>query len=174
VTATPASGTAAANVRTDIATLLTALSRTDMDVSQLVLIMPPEMAMQIGLMVTSLGVLQFPNLGLSGGSLLGIPVVTSNCANISGSPASGRMIIAVVANEILLADEGGMSIDVSNQTALQLLDNPTNASTGGTVATAMVSMFQTHSLALRCTRFINWGVRRTGAVEYIKEAAYAA
>jgi hypothetical protein len=130
--------------------------------------------MQIGLMVTSLGVLQFPDIGLNGGSLLGIPVVTSNCANISGSPASGRMIIAAVANEIQLADEGGVAIDVSRETALQLLDNPTNASTSGTTATSMVSMFQTHSMALRCTRFINWAKRRTGCVEFIRDAAYVA
>jgi HK97 family phage major capsid protein/HK97 family phage prohead protease len=174
VTATAASGTNAAAVRTDIATMLTALSRTEMDVSQLVLIMAPETAMQIGLMVTSLGVLQFPDIGLNGGSLLGIPVVTSNCANISGSPASGRMIIAAVANEIQLADEGGVAIDVSRETALQLLDNPTNASTSGTTATSMVSMFQTHSMALRCTRFINWAKRRTGCVEFIRDAAYVA
>lgn len=174
VTAVTPTGTAAANVRTDLATLLTNLSRTDMDISQLVLIMAPETAMQIGLMVTSLGVLQFPGLGLNGGTLLGIPVITSNVANISGSPASGRMIIAAVANEIQLADEGGVSIDVSNQTALQLLDNPTNASAGGTVATTMVSMFQTHSLALRCTRFINWAKRRSNCVEFIRDAAYVA
>jgi HK97 family phage major capsid protein/HK97 family phage prohead protease len=174
VTLTAATGTAAANLRTDVATLLTNLSRNEIDLSGVVFIMAPETALNISLLLTSLGTPIYPDITPMGGTLLGMPVITSNSANIPGSPASGRMIIAVSAPDILLADDGGVSIDVSRDTALQLLDNPTNASTGSTVATTMVSMFQTHSLALRATRFINWAKRRTTAVEYIKEAAYVA
>lgn len=174
VTATAATGTAAANLRTDLATLLTNLSRNEIDLGGVVWIMTPETALNISLLLSSLGTPIYPDITPMGGTLLGLPVITSNSANIPGSPASGRMIIACACREILLADEGGVSIDVSREAALQLLDNPTNTSTGSTTATAMVSMFQTHSLALRATRWINWAKRRTFAVEYIKEAAYVA
>ena len=49
-----------------------------------------------------------------------------------------------------MADDGQIVIDASEEASIQMLDNPTNASTGGTTATpTMVSMFQTGSVALR-------------------------
>ena len=71
-----------------------------------------------------------------------------------------------------MADNGQIVIDASEEASIQMLDNPTNASTGGTTATTMVSMFQTNSVALRATRFINWSKRRSFAVQYVKDAAY--
>jgi hypothetical protein len=53
-----------------------------------------------------------------------------------------------------------------------MLDNPTNNSGGGTTATTMVSMFQTESVAIRATRFINWKKKRSTAVAFIRNAAY--
>lgn len=174
VTALTPSGTAAANLRTDLASLLTSLSRNEHDLSEVVWIMTPETALNISLLVTSLGTPIYTDIGVGGGTLLGRPVITSNSANIPGSPASGRMIIAVCAPQILLADDGQVSVDASREASIELLDNPTNASTGATAATSVISMYQTHSIALRCTRFINWGKRYSTCVEYIKEAAYVA
>jgi hypothetical protein len=73
----------------------------------------------------------------------------------------GNLLVLVHAPSIAMADEGGLTIDASEEAAIQMLDNPTNASTGGTTATTMVSMFQTNSVALRATRFINWKLRRS-------------
>jgi hypothetical protein len=47
-----------------------------------------------------------------------------------------------------------------------MLDNPTNDSVTPT-ATTMVSMFQTHSVALRAERVVNWSKRRSSAVSYL-------
>lgn len=174
VTSVAATGTDADHLRTDLATILTNLSRNELNLGDVVWIMTPEQALNIGLMLSSLGTPLFPGINAKGGELLGLPVVTSNSANIPGSPNSGKMIIAAVVPEILLADDGQVEIDVSREAAIQLLDNPTNASTGSTAATTMVSMFQTHSIALRATRWINWAKRRSTAVEFIKEAAYLA
>jgi hypothetical protein len=84
------------------------------------------------------------------------------------------MIIFLIQDEVFLADDGQVAIEVSTEAAIQMLDNPTNASTGGTTETTMVSMFQTNSMAIKATRFINYAKRRTQAVAYIKEAAYRA
>jgi hypothetical protein len=68
-----------------------------------------------------------------------------------------------------------VTIDASAEASLQMLDNPTNQSTaasGGPTPTTVVSMFQTNSVALRATRFVNWVKRRPIAVQYIKDAAY--
>lgn len=174
VTAVTATGTAAANLRSDLATLLKTMADAEENISDCVWIMTPNQALQISLMLNSLGLPLYPEMGVNGGKLLGIPVITSNSANIPGSPDSGCMIILVNQREVFLADDGQVTVDVSREASIQMLDNPTNTSTGSTTATQMVSMFQTHSLALRATRFINWAKRRTTAVAYIKEAAYVA
>lgn len=174
ITATAATGTAVANLRTDLATLLKGMADADENIADCVWIMTPNQAMQIALMLNSLGLPLYPEMGVNGGTLLGLPVITSNSANIPGSPASGAQIILLNQKEVFLADDGQVTIDVSREASIQMLDNPTNTSTGSTTATAMVSMFQTHSLALRATRFINWARRRSTAVQVIREAAYVA
>ncbi len=54
-------------------------------------------------------------------------------------------------------------IDASSEASLQMADNPTQDA-GLAVATSMVSMFQTNSVALRAERWINWQRRRNAAV----------
>lgn len=174
ITATAATGTAAANLRTDLATLMKTMADADENLADCVWIMTPNQAMQIGLMLNSLGLPLYPDMGVNGGKLMGLPVITSNSANIPGSPTSGCQIILLNQKEVFLADDGQVTIDVSREASIQMLDNPTNTSTGSTTATTMVSMFQTHSLALRAVRFVNWARRRSTAVAVIREAAYVA
>ena len=174
VTAVAATGTNLAAFNTDMATLMGQWGSTEIDASKGVFVMTPNQAMRIGMMLNSLGVRQYPSIDITGGTLNGLQVIVSNSANIHGSPDSGNMILLVNPPEILIADEGGITVDISNEASIQMLDNPTNASTGGTTATTMVSMFQTHSHALRAVRYVNWVKRGSNAVVYIREAAYAA
>ncbi len=83
------------------------------------------------------------------------------------------MIALIIQDEILLADDGDVSIDISNEASIQMLDNPTNQSTSGTVATTMVSMFQTQSWAIKAVRYINWTKKRSAAAAWIKSVNYA-
>ena len=159
-------GTSADAVRTDIARLVSTYITSNQDVASLVLIMPNTLALVLSLMRNSLGQPEFPGLSINGGTLEGIPVITSQyAANQSGA---GNMVIAVSASSVGLADDGAVSIEVSREASLQMLDNPTNDS-GTATPTTMVSMFQTNSLALRAERFINWAVFRTGAVQYLDD-----
>jgi HK97 family phage major capsid protein len=174
VTPITATGVTAATLRTDLATMFRSMADAELNLADCVLIMTPNQALNISLMLNSLGLPLFPEMGINGGKLLGVPVITSNSANIPGSPNSGCQIILVNQREVFLADDGQITIDVSREASIQLLDNPTNTSTGGTTATSMVSMFQTHSLALRAVRYINWAKRRTTAVAVIREANYTA
>jgi len=63
----------------------------------------------------------FPGLTVTGGTLLGAPVVASQ--------AVGNQIIFVHAPSILIADEGGIEIDVSREASVYL-DSRSNRSTG--------------------------------------------
>jgi len=173
VTPTAATGTTSATLRTDLQTLINAFVNANYDPSGLVLITTPSRALACSLMLNSLGNPVFPNITMMGGDLLGIPVVVSNSAKQVGSPVSGEGHLMVVASapDILMADEGGVTIDASREASIEMLDNPTNDAAAGT-PTTMVSMFQTNSVAIRATRFINWKKRRSDAVAYIKDAAY--
>jgi hypothetical protein len=84
----------------------------------------------------------------------------------------GNLIVLVNQKEILFADDGQVTIDASREASLEMLDNPTNQSVPSVTPTTQVSMFQTSSVAIKATRFINWKKRRDFAVAYIKDAAY--
>ena len=172
VTPTAASGVDAAALRDDVQTLFGIWIANNLDPSAGVWIMPPAVALAISLMLNPLGQPLYPTINMMGGTFFGLPVITSNTAVLGGSPTAGNIIVLLNAPEILLADDGQVTIDASREAAIQMVDNPTNESVGGTVATSMVSMFQTESVAIRATRFINWKKRRTNAVAFIAGAAY--
>jgi HK97 family phage major capsid protein/HK97 family phage prohead protease len=173
VTAVVPTGTTLAALRTDVQTLFRTFITANDDPSSCVWIMDPTMALTFSLMQNALGQAEHPDITMNGGTFFGLPVVVSNSANIPGSPDSGHMVILAKASDILFADEGAVEIDASREASVQMLDNPTNASSDGT-PTTMVSMFQTNSVAIRAVRFINWKKRRSTAVAYIKEAQYVA
>jgi len=173
VTATTPTGTTAAALRTDIQTMFNNWIQNNINPAGGVFIMSPVSALAISLMRTSLDTPEFPGITINGGTFFGLPVVVSNSANIAGSPDSGDMIILANARDILMADEGQITIDASREAAIQMLDNPTNNAASGT-ATTMVSMFQTNSVAIKAVRFINWAKKRSTAVEFIQDAAYRA
>jgi HK97 family phage major capsid protein len=173
VTPITPTGTNAAAISTDVAAVFAAAIAANLDPMNAVWIMTPTTALKLSLMLTSLGSKQYPDITIKGGTWQGLPVVVSNIASISGSPDYANMIVLMFPDEVLLADEGQVTIEASNEASIQMLDNPTNTSTGSTTATTMVSMFQTHSLAIKAVRYINWAKRRTTAVAFIRTAAYA-
>lgn len=127
-------------------------------------IMPNNVAMKLSTMLTSLGQPAFPQITSQGGTLLGLPVITSQYL-ISGTP-SNNLVILLSAPEILLADDGGFTIDVSREASLEMNDAPTMSggslgSPTGATGSVVVSMFQINAMALRCERFITW-LRRRG------------
>lgn len=166
------SGTNYAALVTDLKLLFAPIIAANLDVSKFVWIMTPTTALSLSLMQTSLGNPQFPTININGGTFQGLPVVVSNAANIAGSPDYANMMVLVNPEEIFLADDGQATVDVSREASIQMLDNPTNLSTGATAPTTVVSMFQTASLAIRAIRFINWKLARTAAVQVIRTANY--
>jgi HK97 family phage major capsid protein len=174
VNPTAATGTAAANLRTDVQTLFSNWDSNNLSSNGAVWVMAPATARAISLMLNALGQPVFPTMTPDGGTFMGYPAVVSLSSMQVGSPVAGEgnLLVLICAPEIAMADEGGVTIDASAEAAIEMLDNPTNTGAGATTATSMVSMFQTDSVALRAIRHINWKKRRTFAVQYIKDAAY--
>lgn len=165
-------GTSAAALRTDLATLIATFSTLNFDPSDIVLIMNTIDALNISLMITSLGNPVFPGLTMAGGNLLGFPVITTTQATSTGSPVS-NIIVAVKASEIYLADDGVVTVDASDQASVEMVDSSSQSGITGTGA-SLVSFWQSGLLGLKATREINWKLRRTGAARYIYNSLYRA
>lgn len=175
VTPVEPTGTALANFRADIQTLFRAFIANNDDPTTATWILDHTMALTISMMQNALSQNEFPKMGINGGEFAGLPAVVSNCANITGSPDSGHMIILAKQSDIMLADDGAVEIDASREASVEMTDAPTGDAAAGTAGTtSLVSMFQTKSVALRAVRPVNWKKSRATAVAYIKEAAYVA
>lgn len=174
VTPIQASGTTADALKADVRALYAAFLAENMTPAGSVWIMTPTMAMTIGMMQNALGQPEFPGIDMNGGTFFGLPVVVSENiprqAEVAGPPAipAGERIILAKASEILLADDGGVTIDVSREASLQMDGAPAAG------AQSLVSLWQNNMVALRAERFINWKRRRLQAVGYINSANYVA
>lgn len=165
-----ASGQMADAFRADFARLLAAYTASNYSLDDLVIVMSQTQALKLGLMRNDFGSKEFPDINKDGGFIEGIPVVASeNVAANGGSPADGRIIVALAANSILMADDGGVEVSVSTEASIQTDDAPDSPQTASTV---LVSMFQTNQVAILCERFITWKKARSGAAVYISGANY--
>lgn len=157
------SGDDADAVRLDVRSVFARFIAANNAPSTGVWIMSATNALALSMLLNPLGQSEFPGISMTGGTFQGLPVIVSEYV--------GEVIILVNANDIYLADEGGISIDLSREASLQMLDNPTVNSATGT-ATTLVSMFQTNSVAFRAERTINWARRRATSVAYLTGAGY--
>jgi HK97 family phage major capsid protein len=125
----------------------------------------PAVARFLAFMRDALGNPSFPGVTPNGGTLDGIPLrVSQYLANNGGS--GGAPLILVDEAEIYLADDGSVTVDASEQASIEMNDAPTS-NAGTPTAASVVSMWQTNSIALRAERFIWWGPRRSGAIQWI-------
>jgi HK97 family phage major capsid protein len=132
--------------------------------------MTQTIAMRLSMLVNTLGQPEFPGISAQGGTFAGIPVITSeNIPSTTGSPDQGWPMILLKADEVLLADDGQVTIDSSREASLQMESAPDSPPTAATVLT---SMWQHNMVAIKAERFINWRLRRANAVAYISGAIY--
>jgi len=171
VTPITPSGTDADAARTDIGRLLKPMAALSLPFSSGVFVMGVQQAISLGLMRNALSQTEFPGINAQGGTLEGFPVITSeNIPSTGGSPADGQMIAFLLPGEILLADDGNVTVDVSREASVQMEGAPDSPATASTV---LVSFWQRNLVGLRAEREINWKKRRAGVVSYIDGARYA-
>ncbi|GLQ36740.1 major capsid protein [Rhizobium albus] len=168
ITPIGSTGNDADAVREDIRALMATFIAADNPPTTGLFIMSSLTALALSLMRNPLGQREFPDITMAGGTLEGLPVLTSAYF----APVSAGGFVALVnASDIYFADEGGVMVDVSREASLQMLDNPTNDVTTPT-ATSMVSMWQTNSVAFRAERILNWKRRRASGVALLNEVAW--
>lgn len=162
-TAITSAGADAAAVRTDLQKLMDPISDANIPDSDIVLIMADRLKRALQLMTNDLGAKEFPDI--PDGTVEGIPYITSNSVPIG-------TVIAVAASQVMLADDGEVSIDASNEASI-MMDNAPNANMlSGTSATGMVSMFQNYGTALLAMRMVNWKLGREAGAQLLTGAGW--
>jgi hypothetical protein len=142
-------GEDAAAVESDVKDLLAALS--DGEPLRPYAVMSSSMALFLATLRTNNGTRVFPGVGLTGGDLLGVPILIANEAL--------NHLIVIDASGIVLADVG-IELDAVQHASLQQDDAPSQGPTN------LISLFQADAIALMVTRWISW-TRRSDAVAYL-------
>jgi len=165
VAATISAGNDGDGVRADIKALY-ANFITAKNASGLTFIMNPAMAKAIQLITTTLGVQEFPGINQNGGTLMGDPVVT-------GDNVAAHHVILLKPADIYKIGDLGLQVSISRDAMIEMSSAPTGETTTPTgAATDLVSMFQSENTAIKIVRPINFAKRRSGAVQFVSDAAY--
>lgn len=157
-------GTSIAQITADGVAAITYLSNNNIPLTGAYWIMHPRTALFIGTQRTTQDVFAFPGLGVDGGTWLGLPVLTTG--NMTVDTGADTFIVLVQPREVLVADEGGVTIDVSNQASVQMSDAPAAG------AQSLVSFWQNNLVGIKAERYITWRRRRDPAVYVIKDVTY--
>lgn len=127
-------------------------------------IMNPRTALALSKLRTPQDVKFYPDITMAGGTFQGLPVITSN--NVPIAVDGTTFIVLMDASEVFLADDGGVTLDVSREASLQMSDAPA----GG--PQQLVSLWQNNMVGLRAEREINWQRRRNASVAVLTAVAY--
>lgn len=165
ITPRQATGVSVAAITNDVKAVLTSYANANLDLSAATWVMAPKTALALSLIRNVDDEFVFANINVNGGEWFGLPVVTSNAVGLAGSPTDA-FIALIDQSEVLLADDGDISIDMSQEASVEMNDSPT----GG--ATSLVSLWQNNLLGLRAERYINWSKRRSAAVAWINDTNY--
>jgi HK97 family phage major capsid protein len=156
-------GSTAVQIAADLVLLLTALTDNN-ETDAPYLIMTRSDAIRLAAKRDTAGGLAFPDVKINGGSVFGVPIITSN--SIPHSVSAGSIVVAVNAGGILYAENPNIELGASQNATLQMDSSPTQSIKAPT-ATNQVSMFQTNSVAVRVVAYRNWTRARSTAVQYL-------
>lgn len=150
-----AAGTTPATIYADLAKLAGATSPTGS--SKLHIVVDAATAASLAFKTTAEGLLAFPDMTPSGGSIGGVPALVSDDAP---QDSNGSTVVMVDADAIAAGDDG-VTLDSSKAAALQMDDSPADG------AANLVSMFQTHALALKANRWFGFEKLRSNGCAYL-------
>jgi HK97 family phage major capsid protein len=149
-----ASGTDADALYLDLNTALATFDDNE-GAENITILMTPALARGISTLRNSMGVLEFPGLSAKGGSLMGYTVI------VSGSVPSGTIVVLNPA-DILLADDGRVTLDSSDQATLDMA--------GGGSPT--FNLWQRNCVGIRAERWVTYLKVRAESVAVIDTATY--
>jgi HK97 family phage major capsid protein len=165
----PSSGATVAAVTNDLTAAILAMAAANIQMRNPIWIMHPQAAAFLAALRTTQDVFAFPSMSLSGQPgavatvpmLMGIPVLVSgNVPTVAGTPVTSSITL-LEQSELMVADDGGVTVDTSQEASLQLDSAP------ATPPTPLVSLWQQNLLGIKAERYIFWLMRRVAAVQEI-------
>lgn len=159
------SGSTLANIDSDLGRMVKTLTDSDCSLMTAAWLMAPRTSTYLSLLRGSSGAPAYPGVTARGGTLLGLPVLTSRNVDSSGSPSDG-FITLVEASEIAIADEGTARIEVASHASVQMSDGPAAG------AQQLVSFWQLGLVGVKGTRLVNWARLRSHSVVVLADVAY--
>lgn len=163
-TSNSSTGASTAQVTADLKAMCAGLVAAGSDLTAAQWVLHPRTALALSLLVNTAGAFAFPGIGPRGGSILGLPAITSGSVPID--TGDDTRIVLLDASRILVADEGLATVDVSHQSSIQLVDNP------ATGAQSLVSLWQNNLVGIRLTRWITWELLDAAAVQVLEDVSY--
>jgi len=152
---------ATTNPLADILGLINHFATNNIPVDGLTFILSPANALALSFRTNLDGSPEFPGIGINGGTYKGLQFITSNVATTN--------VVALAPQYILMADDGGVTIDASTEASLQMDSAPASPVDATTV---YASMFQMNAVALRAERYITWKRVGTNTVKYLTATAW--
>lgn len=152
------SGSTLAAIDADVRNAMAEFSASDVDPTTAVWVMNGATALKLATKRNSYDELAFPGMenaiATGRGTWYGLPVLVSNAMVASGSPAENQIAL-VTQEEVFMAEDTGISIDMSQEASVQMNDAPSAG------AQSLVSLWQNNLVGIRAEQFINWAPRRT-------------
>lgn len=151
-------GSTLAAIDADVRTMMAMFTTSDVDPTSAVWVMGAGVALRLALKRNAYDEPAFPGMknavATGAGEWYGLPVLVSNSMVSSGSPSENQIAL-VTQEEVSLADDGNISIDMSTEASVQMNDAPSAG------AQSLVSLWQNNLIGVRAEQYINWGCRRT-------------
>lgn len=167
-----ASGTGDADdIRLDARSAMQKFVNANNPLNSGVWIMPSSAALALSLLVNPLGQPEFPTITMAGGTFMGLPVIVSEY--IGDNYLAGNFVVLLNAQDIYFADEGGITVDMSREASLEMLDSSLQQSGVADVnGASLVSLWQNNLVGFLAERTVNWARRRPTAVTYLTGVAW--
>mgnify|MGYP007071591057 CR=1 FL=1 len=160
-------GPDAQSARTDYRALIAPFI-TAKNVGGLYWVTTPTLAVGLASMVNALGQPEFQGITVDGGTYMGYPMIT-------GDNVGSGDILLLKPSDIWKIGDSGVQVQVSDSAMIEQSSAPTGEQDTPAAATAtLVSMYQEDAVAIKVTRRISFGKRRSSAVQWIDDAAYGA
>lgn len=165
ITPITSTGSTLATIDADLRGAVEALG--DADLSTAAWVMRPKTALYLATLRGTGGSNAYPLVTAKGGSLLGLPVLTSNAVTDANSPTEAYIAL-VSASGIAVADDGDSLIEFSEHASVVMTD----VGVDGATAEQQVSLWAHGLLGVRASRAINWRRMHANAVAVITSVQY--
>jgi HK97 family phage major capsid protein len=172
ITPIQSTGSTEAAITADVKAVFKAFTDANLDPSDAVWLMHTQTALGLSMVRNALGQrpIGFEGIGINGGTFFGLPVVASTNPGFTpdGSPTE-KVLALVKASDILLADDGQVTIDTSREASIQMDSAPTYPADATTVLT---SLWQHNLLGIKAERYITWVRARDSSVVLLENVGW--